>query len=406
MKFFDADGESLWKTLLTSLSFSEEEIDIFDQKHSKTMLQDLLKQWLEKPEASWKGLCDILNKAPQPGPKIAETITMSHKELVAEEEQERISCGAQPLFQDKEQFTFHSIKQKETGLTSVLQSFDPLTKQLQGKMNEVRQRLQQSNEEFLSEVNKGASYWKTKRDEEYMINLGIAEKLNEVTSIVRELQGAFESIKKHYMNYLSLEKKLHSELIEAKKYFNETYFKHLKIRIARLEHLGSRKKGLLVSVYETLQTLSSIVLKAEENHTKCSELTLNDRKYMLHIKDELTAANGALNRIKSTFLEYKRLKEEELQKWDAVRAWATGIGIAGLALAPFTLGLTLLVSGGAVAAFVYTEVYTSDSRNAICEYRNKIDQCSSYSRTSEGILEYMKNELWITENKNMQCGRR
>ena len=51
-------------------------------------------------------------------------------------------------------------------------------------MHEVRQRLQKSNDEFLREVKEGANYWKSKRDEEYMLKLSIAGKLDRLLPLL------------------------------------------------------------------------------------------------------------------------------------------------------------------------------------------------------------------------------
>ena len=241
-------------------------------------------------------------------------------------------------------------------------------------MHEVRQRLQKSNDEFLTEVKEGADYWKSKRDEENMLNLAIAGKLDQIIAFVEQLRQAFQKVKSTM--YIFFERKLQFELNEAKTYFNEPYYKQLEVRIARLEQLRSKKKVLLTSIYDSLKTLSSIVSTAEENHTKCSELTMDDRQYMLQLKNELKGADAALDRIRTDLVRYKDLKKEEISKWDNVRAWAAGIGVTGLVLAPFTVGLSLLVTGGAVAAFVYTEAYTQEAREAVRDYERKIDNCA------------------------------
>ena len=399
MKVFGTEGESLWKVLATDPSFSIVESASFEQRHSKTLLQDLLQQWLEQSGASWKVLVDALNKAPPPGPKIAESIVSTHKQLVKVEEQERILYGAQPLMAERERFTFDNIRRNDRNINAVLQSLDPLDAKLQGKMDAVRDRLKKTNEEFLTEVKKGADYWKKIHDEEYMLRLGIADKLYEVDRIVSESHSAFITAKKHYKNYLLLEKKLHIDLQNARKYFNEPYYKQLEVRIGRLERLGSNKKIHLIRIHKALQALSSMFITAEENYLKCSELTTDDRKYILQLKKELTAAGGALNRIKNNLEKYKDLKEQEIRKWDEVRNWATGIGIAGVVLAPFTVGLSLLVSGGAIAVFAYTEAYTSDSKAAVREYERQIAQC--VSRGHEIQIDTSQIEkLWITDNEN------
>ena len=95
-------------------------------------------------------------------------------------------------------------------------------------------------------------------------------------------------MKEHYVNLVFLERNIQFELNEAKTYFNEPYYKQLEVRIAKLEQLRSKKKALLIHTYESLKTLSSIVSTAEENHTKCSELTMDDRQY---IKNELKGEN-------------------------------------------------------------------------------------------------------------------
>ena len=111
-------------------------------------------------------------------------------------------------------------------------------------------------------------------------------------------------------------------------------------------------------------------------------------------------------RIRTDLVRYKDLKKEEISKWDNVRAWAAGIGVTGLVLAPFTVGISLLMTGDAVAAFVYTEVYTQEAREAVRDYERKIDNCASYSRCIQSDLDSMERELKITENKNLallQC---
>ena len=406
MKIIGAEGGSLWKELQTSLSFSKEEADTIGQKHETAVLQDLLQLWLKRPEASWKLLIDALSKRPEPGPKLARIIVSKHTELVKEEEEERASYGAQHLSAEKEVFNFPTISKDQSNVEAVLKSFDSVDKKLQEKMHEVRQRLQKSNDEFLREVKEGANYWKSKRDEENMLNLAIAGKLDQIIAFVEQLRQAFRKVKEHYVNFVFLERKLQFELNEAKTYFNEPYYKQLEVRIARLEQLRSKKKVLLTSIYDSLKTLSSIVSTAEENHTKCSELTMDDRQYMLQLKNELKGADAALDRIRTDLVRYKDLKKEEISKWDSVRAWATGIGVTGVVLAPFTLGLSLLVSGGAVAAFLYTEAYTQEARDAVRDYERKIDNCASYSRGIRSDLDSMERELKITENKNLallQC---
>ena len=57
------------------------------------------------------------------------------------EEQERILYGTQPIMAGIETFTFDSIKRNETNIEAVLQSLDPLDAKVQGKMDEVRERL-------------------------------------------------------------------------------------------------------------------------------------------------------------------------------------------------------------------------------------------------------------------------
>ena len=58
-------------------------------------------------------------------------------------------------------------------------------------MDQVRERLKQSNEKFLSEVNKGTDYWKKIQDEEFMLQLGIAEKLDEANGIIKKSHAEF-----------------------------------------------------------------------------------------------------------------------------------------------------------------------------------------------------------------------
>ena len=407
MKTIGAEGGFLWKELQTSLSFSKEEADTLDQKHATAVLQDLLQLWLNRPEASWKLLIDALCKRPEPGPKLARIIVSKHTELVKEEEEERALYGGQQhLNAEKEIFNFTTFSKDPSNVEAVLKSFDSVGKKLQEKMNEVRQRLQKSNEEFLKEVKEGQTYWKLKRDEEYMLNLGIAEKLDQIIALVNQLRQEFQKVNQHYVNFVFLERKLQFELNEAKTYFNEPYYKQLEVRIARLEQLRSKKKVLLTHTYESLKMLSSIVSTAEANHTKCSDLTMDDRKYMLQLKNELKGADAALHRIRTDLVRYKDLKKEEISKWDNVRAWAAGIGVTGLVLAPFTVGISLLMTGGAVAAFVYTEVYTQEAREAVRDYERKINNCASYSRCIQSDLESMERELKITESKNLallQC---
>ena len=389
MKIIGAEGGILWKELQASLLFSKEETDTLDQKHPTAFLQDLLQLWLKRPEASWKLLIDALSKIPEPGPKLARIIVTKHIELVKEEEEERALYGTQHLNAEKQVFNFPTFSKDPSNVEAVLNSFDSVDKKLQEKMHEVRQRLQKSNDEFLKEIKEGANYWKSKRDEEYKLNLAIAGKLDQIIALVNQLRQEIQKVKKHYGNLVFLEKKLHFELNEAKTYFNEPYYKQLEVRIARLEQLGSKKKVLLTHTYECLKTLASIVATTEENHTKCSELTMDDRRYMLQLKNELKSADVALDRIRTDLVRYKDLKKEEISRWDTVRAWATGIGVTGVVLAPFTFGLSLFVTGGAVAAFVYTEVYTQEAREAVRDYERKIDNCASYSRCIQSDLESM-----------------
>ena len=403
MKIVGAEGGILWKELQTSLSFSKEETDTLDQKHPTAVLQDLLQLWLKRPEASWKLLIDALSKIPEPGPKLARIIVTKHIELVKEEEEERALYGTQHLNAGKEIFNFPTFSKDPSNVEAVLKSFDSVDKKLQEKIHEVSQRLQKSNDEFLREVEEGANYWKSKQDEEYKLNLDIAGKLDQIFALVNQLRHKIQEVKKHYGNFVFLEIKLQFELNEAKTYFNEPYYKQLEVRIARLEQLGSKKKVLLTHTYECLKTLSSIVSAAEQNHTKCSELTMDVRKYMLQLKNELKGADAALDRIRTDLVKYKDLKKEEISKWDDVRTWATKIGATGLVFAPFTVGMSLIVTGGAVAAFLYAEVYTQEAREAVRDYECKIDNCARYSHYIRSDLDSMDK---ITENKNLtllQC---
>ena len=401
MKTIGAEGGILWKELQTSLSFSKEEADTLDQKHATAVLQDLLQLWLKRPEASWKLLIDALSKRPEPGPKLARIIVTKHTELVKEEEEERASYGVQNLNAEKETFNFLTFSKDQSNVEAVLKSDDSVDRKVQERMHEVRQRLQKSNDEFLKDIKEGADYWKSKRDEEYKLNLAIAGKLEQIIALVKQLRQEFQKVKEHYVNFVFLERKLQFELIEAKTCFNEPYYKQLEVRIARLEQLGSKKKVLLTHTYESLKMLSSIVSTAEENHTKCSELTMDDRKYMLQLKNDLKGADAALDRIRTDLVGLKDLKLEEIRKWDDVRTWAKRIGTAGAVLALFTAGVSLLVSAGAVAAFLYTEVYTEEARQAVRDYECKIDNCASYSRYIRSDLESMERELKITENKTL-----
>lgn len=407
MKIVGAEGGCLWMQLQKRLSVSKEQADILERRHSAAALQDLLQLWLEKPEASWKLLIDALNKEPEPGPELAKIIVTKHTNLVKEEEDERAVLGVQPLTTaENEVLDLQTFTRDQTNVAAVIESVNSVHTKLHEKMHEVRNRLETSNEQFLTEVKEGASYWKSKHGEEHVLNLSIANKLEDIIAIVKELQGSFQKVTKHYTNVVFLERKLHSELIEAKKYMNEPYFKQLQVRIARLKHLRSKKQALLQPTYEALQTLSSIILTAEENHTKCSELTMDDRQYMLQLKAEFNAANGALDRMRTNLAEYLDLKKKELRKWHVVQAFAIGAGVAGVALAPFTFGITLFFTAGANIAFIGTQIYTNEVRSAVRDYEGKVDQCSSYSQNIRADLVKMEQDFKITENKNLAILRR
>ena len=206
MKIIGAEGGILWKELQTSLSFSKEETDTLDQKHPTAFLQDLLQLWLKRPEASWKLLIDALTKIPEPGPKLARIIVTKHIELVKEEEEERALYGTQHLNAEKQVFNFPTFSKDPSNVEAVLNSFDSVDKKLQEKMHEVRQRLQKSNDEFLKEIKEGANYWKSKRDEEYKLNLAIAGKLDQIIALVNQLRQEIQKVKKHYGNLVFLEK--------------------------------------------------------------------------------------------------------------------------------------------------------------------------------------------------------
>ena len=396
MKVCGAEGESLWKSLASDPSFSMVEYKSFEQRHSKTLLQDLFQQWLEQPGASWKVLVDALRKAPPPGPKIAETIVTTHRQLVKEEEDERTLYGAQPLMAEREKFNFESIKRNDRNINAAIQSLDPLDAKLQEKIDEVKDRLRKTNDEFLTEVKRGTDYWKKIRDEDYMIRLSIADKLDEVDKIFRESHAALIRVVDHYKKYLLLEKKLLIDLQTAKSYFNDPYYKQLQVRIERLEQLGSNKQIYLIQIRKVLQALSSMFVTAEENYLRCSELTTDDRKYILQLKKELTAVGGALNRIRSNMEKLKDLKEQELHKWYQVKMLVSATGVAGLFLALVTAGVGLALSGTAVATYVCIEAYTSDSKAALDEYERQIAQCVSRGHEIQKDTTEVQN-LWITD---------
>ena len=401
MKIIGAEGTCLWKELQTSLSISKEQADTLEKRHGTILLQDLLQTWLEQPEASWKRLIDALNRGPEPGPRLAEIIVTKHTELAKEEAYERTSYGALQLCSNTKVLAFPTIKKKQMNVTAVV-NVDLVETQIREKVQQVRERIQATNQEFIREVAEGANYWKSKRDEERMLNLSITTKLGEIITIVGELQGAFQMVKRHYTKLVFSERTLLFELNEVKKYFNEPYFKQLRVRIARLEHLGSPNTHLLSPVYEALQLLSSAVLTAEENHTKCSELTIDDRQYMAQLRMELKAADGALHRIRNNLVSYRDLKKEEIGKWGNIaRLLTCTCALAGIALAPFTNGIALLATAGAATTIVVMEMYTNDARRAVQDYDSKMDKCAYHSQRIQSDLRDMERDLDITENKNL-----